>query len=449
MATHGTMPRQREFDRLADVMDSLVDESVGILHSVNEVRPEAGAPNFFHFHVTAADTSAFTRLENFAEAAGSSAVREVAAAKAMGEGIERYCAAIYDVQELLLTSYQDAPVRCAAPNEFAMYSGEQYDRPGFPWVPFDEETPVRWAPGVDLARGEPCHVPAARVYMPYNYYAGTGDSPIDQPISTGLACQLDPALAIRAAIGEVVERDAFLIVWQAMMSPPQIRVETLSAANYDLVERFEAGGNRVVMFDITLDVGIPTILSVLLGRNAGAPAMVVAAASSVDPEEAARKSLEELPLTRLYSQYLMSRVPRMVPDPPDYTSVHNQGTHLNFWTDHAALPMADFLFASTERIEFDAIPSLATGDAVGDVRAMVERVRSVGERVIVIDLTTDDVSELGFTVVRAVIPGFHPLHVGYGLRALGGSRLWRVPQELGYPGITPESGDNPAPHPYP
>jgi ribosomal protein S12 methylthiotransferase accessory factor len=52
-------------------------------------------------------------------------------------------------------------------------------------------------------------------------------------------------------------------------------------------------------------------------------------------------------------------------------------------------------------------------------------------------------------VVRAIIPGFHPLFMGHKLRALGGSRLWQVPQSLGYQGINRDTGDNPAPHPYP
>jgi len=72
-----------------------------------------------------------------------------------------------------------------------------------------------------------------------------------------------------------------------------------------------------------------------------------------------------------------------------------------------------------------------------------------GERVLTCDLTSPEIAELGITVVRAIIPGFHPLVFGHALRARGGSRLWRVPQALGYPGITPATGDNPVPHPFP
>ena len=298
----------------ADIVELLVDARVGILGLVEEARPEAGAPNFFHFRGRAANTAAFTRQTNFARSAGASVRREVAASKAIGEAIERYCAAIFDVEELPLVAYREAPFPCIAPHEFALYSREQYDSPDFPWSPFDKDTRIRWTAATDLATGVPCYVPASRVYMPYLYYIDTGDVPIDQPISTGLACQMSSAEAIRAAISEVVERDAFLITWQAMLAPPRIRLETLSVANRDLVGRFECTCSSVVIFDITLDHGIPTILSVLLGNSLGAAAMVVAASTALDPEHAVRCSLEELALTRLSSQYLKSHARRIEPD---------------------------------------------------------------------------------------------------------------------------------------
>ncbi len=434
---------------LADVIELLVDPQVGVLQSLVESRAEAGAPNFFHYRATAANTAAFTRTANFAESAGVSAQREVAASKAIGEAIERYCAAIYDVEDFPLVSYRAATFPCTAPSDFALYSLEQYGRAEFPWVQFDADTKVRWTAGVDMATGQVCYVPAARVYLPYMYYEDTEDQPIDQPISTGLACHLDRNKATRAAIGEVVERDAFLIVWQAMIAPPQIRLETLSAANQDLVERFERAGSTVVMFDITLDHGIPTILSVLLGDVPTAPAMVVAAATSSEPEAAVRQSLEELALTRMSCQYLKTHAPPIISNLTGYADIDNQRAHLHFWTDHANLPLASFLFASEKRVAFDEIRNLATGDIAADVRVMVERIGSVGERVVVVDVTTPELADLGFSVVRAVIPGFHPLHIGHSRRALGGKRLWQVPKQLGFPGITLHGGDNPAPHPYP
>ena len=75
----------------------------------------------------------------------------------------------------------------------------------------------------------------------------------------------------------------------------------------------------------------------LRNENPEATAFVVAASASPDAEEAARKSLEELAHTRMYSQQIKSRMPRLETD-PEYSNVIDQISHLNFWCDHANAP---------------------------------------------------------------------------------------------------------------
>jgi ribosomal protein S12 methylthiotransferase accessory factor len=441
--------RQRAFARMARIIDYVVDGRVGIVGFVGEEPRDAGAPDFFHFAALAANTAAFAGFENFSNTGGAAAERETALAKAIGEAVERYCSAVFDYEALPLCSRETASFPCVPPSSFALYSKAQYQDPEFPWRPFDDTTLVRWTPARAAGSGELCYVPAARCFIPYHFYLSTGDTPIDQPISTGLACHMSAAEAAAAGICEVIERDAFLITWQAMLAPPQIRLETLSERNADLVKRFERTGSMVVMFDITMDHGVPTILSVLRGNQPAAPALVFAASASLDPEEAAQKSLEELAHTRRYCSIIKRHMPRLVPAPPAHANVTSQMDHLNFWVDEDNAHLARWIFASPLRIDFDQRPSLATGRPDDDLRVLVSKIEVVGERVLLVDLTTPDVAELGFRVVRAIIPGFHPLHLGHPLRALGGYRLWEVPQKNGYQGITPKWGDNPHPHPYP
>jgi len=433
---------------LSDIIDSLVDDEVGIITTVAEVPRVPGSPDFFHFAAEACNTGAFTSQKNFNITGGAAAQREVALAKAIGEAIERYCSAIFDVEELPLTSYDKAPFPCTPPETFDLYTPEQYESPGCMFVPFDRSTPVRWVAAVDLGTEETVYVPAAMVYVPYFYHQGTDDGPIAQPISTGLACHVSPEEAMISGISEVIERDAFTITWQAKLAPPQIRIETLSTTNSNLVERFARAGDLVTIFNITMDAGVPTILSVLQNPSPNAPARVFATAVDPDPEEAVRKSLEEVVHTRRYMQQIKEGLPRLIPE-PHYENVVDQVTHLNLYCDHANAPLADFLFASPARVSFDDIPNLATGDPKRDLAILIEKVQSVHHRVLIVDLTTPDVGELGCTVIRAVIPGFHPLQMGHRYRTLGGYRLWEVPQKLGYRGVTRESGDNPAPHPFP
>jgi ribosomal protein S12 methylthiotransferase accessory factor len=390
----------------------------------------------------------FSNQKNFSKGGGAAIDRASALAKAIGEAVERYCSALYDIEEFPVSSQREAPFPCVQPEEFALNSSEQYDSPGFPYLRFDRDTPVRWAPAVDAQSGENCYVPAVFLYVPYYFYPGTGDTPIAQPISTGLACHCSREEAAISAICEVIERDCFTITWQARLSPPKISFDTLGPLHQEIIRRFERAGCSVTLLNITMDTGIPTLLAVLLGNLPGTAPLVAAAATSLNPEEAARKALEELDHTRTYCQRLRNEVQRLVPE-PNYENVITQRDHLNFWSDPANQQFAHFLLAGEQIQDFCSIPNLASGDPRRDVRTLVARISSVANRLLLKDITSSDVQELGLSVVRAVIPGFHPLVVGHRFRALGGTRLWQVPQQLGHRGITKETGDNPLPHPYP
>ncbi len=70
--------------------------------------------------------------------------------------------------------------------------------------------------------------------------------------------------------------------------------------------------------------------------------------------------------------------------------------------------------------------------------------------VVVKDLTTVDVDEAGFKVVRVVVPGMQPLDVNHARRYLGGTRLYEVPCQMGLKSQPlAEEELNPFPHMFP
>lgn len=439
---------QNTFHRLIDIAEYLVDDRLGIIKFLSEFRRESGSPEFFHYCAQACDTRAFEPRKNFNNSGGASVTREAAMAKALGEAIERYCAAIFESEDFPLASAEAALFPCVQPEKFALYSDKQFNYPDFPYVPFTKFTPVRWTDVYNPLNGDVWFVPASMVFLPYFYDSENGEPPITQPISTGLACHCSFEEAAASAIAEVIERDAFTITWQAMLKMPHIRLETLSRYNQDIVNRFERAGYSITMLNITLEHGIPTILSVLHTHNFMLPAMVFAASAHLDPEHAIRSSLEELAHTRRLAAYYKAERPPIVPL-PDYANICNQASHVHLFCDQGNFPLAHFIFSSPSEIDYSDIPNLSTGNPHQDLYVYLERINSVNYQVLLKDITTQDVDELGLKVVRALIPGFHPLFMGHSLRAQKGIRLWEVPQQLGQQGISPETGDNPIPHPYP
>jgi len=438
---------KRSARNLANISPLLIDPLVGIIGSIDDIRRRAGGPQFHHIASKACDTSVFVGQANFNHNGGASNNRDIAIAKAIGEGVERYCSAIYDVESLPLFAYNSSKEACVAPEVFALHSNFQYNQNGFPFVTFNRDTPVRWCEGIDLSTNLPIFVPAVMVYSPYLYYQGTGDSPICQNISTGLACHLNKYKSLLSGFLEVIERDSFTLTWQAMCSPPQVRLETLSDANYALIESIERSPScKVFLLDITMDTGVPTIVATLKFENEG-PAFALAASTDLSPENAVRKALEELAHTYRYCSRVMG-YPELEEE-PGFDNIKTQAQHLQFHANSKNLGASNFLFDSDERKDFDEIKDLSSGDDKKDLSSLVNKINKMGYQCIGIDLTTADIEQTGLSITRSVIPGFNPLFMGHSLRSLDGKRLWSVPQKMGYKGISKETGDNSFPHPFP
>src|SRR5262245_10758083 len=96
--------RQR-LRRLLGLWDYFVDHKVGLIKEVYELPIDDDDPVFFHYLSTSCNTARFTSLKNFGNNGGVSTDRYVAIAKAIGEGIERYCSAIFRYDDLLVAPY--------------------------------------------------------------------------------------------------------------------------------------------------------------------------------------------------------------------------------------------------------------------------------------------------------------------------------------------------------
>jgi ribosomal protein S12 methylthiotransferase accessory factor len=435
-------------ERLLGLWGYIVDRKVGIVSAVWELIPDDDDPDFFHYLSRACDTSRFTALRNFGNNGGVSTSRYVALAKAVGEAVERYCGAMFDYRDLIYASYAELDRPATDPAAFALYAPEQFGGDDFPWKPFTADAPIAWTPGRSLLTDDEILVPAAMVYVPYHYLGSRPDTPIVQPISTGLACGCSFADAALSGLTEAIERDAFTLTWQARMSRPHIETDGLPARVRDLLRRYADVGLRVELMDITTDIVVPTVLTIALGDASTSPAVTVAAASDPSPERALVKSLEELAHTRKFAKQVMEFLPE-IPSEPDHPSVREQTHHLRFYCPQYAKTFAEFAWASPERRSFGAMADCSQGSTERELSAVTRELAQRGLEPIACDLTTPDIGALGLSVVRVVVPGLNPLFMGFGNRALGGARLHSVPAKLGHPGLDAGAPDNPYPHPFP
>lgn len=427
-------------DRVVRAGRALVDPSVGVFERLRTGTAPADEPRLHTAAVDRSHPGALTDGVAVPPSEGGAALTpEAALAAAIGEGVERYSAAIYRNRDLRAATYDTldgavdpADVVTFAPEQRAAGTVPQYE-------PGDE---LQWVAGERLDDGTEVQVPAQLVYLSYDMR----DQPfVRAPISTGLAAGFELAGAVRRDLLEVVERDAFVLYYLTESPLPTIRVPEREGSVGTLCDRLDRAGIDWYLLDARTDLGVPVVVAVLVDRHA-TPEVSVAAAAAADARGAAQSALEEAIQTRLYQRHLRARSgarPSLSALSPDEVGREERllawgergaAAELGFWTDRdPATTLAD---VAAETAALDASDVVPTVTETWDVYT--------------VDVTTRDVASAGFTVVRVLAPAAQPLYLHGAHRYWGGDRLATVPVSRGYVASPPTPTDlNDCPHPFP
>jgi ribosomal protein S12 methylthiotransferase accessory factor len=428
----------------------LVSLRTGIIAAVDYVEASPDDPAVYWARSVPSSTLPLTGQPALNVGNATSLDADRAVMKAVGETIERYCSALYDEDSFLTASYAELDCVAVNPGDLALYSDKQYVEPGFPYGRADESTPLRWVSGWSLTHGHEVLVPAALVYVPYRL-ATTLEPAISDPISTGMACAPTLVRAMYRGALEVIERDAFMIVWQNSLSCPRIDLhDTADPTIAGMMEAFAPLPVDIVAVDLTLDVAVPVILCMATTRTGAPPHAVIGLGTDLDPRRAVGLALEELALG--FRGFRMTAAIEPTIDPgANFNAITTLDHHGRLYALRPEMVEAlDFLLHGGETIPLDAVPDRSAASALANLHTTVDALRSSGLECIAVDLTTPDIDDAGFKVVRVVVPGLQPLDNNHVRRYLGGRRLREVPERIGRRGAA-DRGEpyNPYPHPFP
>ena len=392
---------------------------------------------------------------------GVGETREAAFLSAYGEALERYASSVVPVKKLLFSSYEELVKhgeRAIDPKSFALFASWQYQQQGFVYEPFERESKIRWVKGRFLSTGEEVWVPAACVYIPYMYEYGK-ETRIYHTTSTGLAFHFVPEQAHRSGVFEVVERDAFMVMWWTRLAVEEVALDSVEneRIRHLLDKRFGRWKEKVRVFLLPTDTHIPVFFGVMVEDEAKAlrndvPSLAVGAAAALSAEEALYKTLIEVIQTWMYAAYLKKN------------NEHSQQKKVfrGNWDDEVrdfsdsvlcySYPqfrhLLDFLLCHDRgRRDFEEIRRGVGFSSFGEaLQALEEK----GFSPVVVDVTPEDVRSGGGYVSRVVIPGMVGLNGAHRYRFWGSERLLTLPKKLGLRNDVLSTDElNPYPHPFP
>lgn len=445
--------------------DKLVDSKTGIIKTCSGLMRGAHEPKFF---IDLTEISGTQRVMPFLGGISSTGVgltAEDAANAALGEALEDYCFSIVP-DDLPLSTWRNltrAGHSALHPEEYPLFSARQYAQANFPFASFTEDTPLRWVKACSFPEGTEKLVPAGLVYGSYQ--------PLEQELRicptnyTGTGCGGSMDQALLASLCEVIERDAMMIWWLNQLPFPKSKPRPDSWFKQILEERFEFSGLCLELWEITTDIGIPCFFGLLTD-----PFHQITSggfACRLSPEQAAFKALYECLQNRLGVLSLRdgsgvrevnARLGQKVLNyslAEQYTCAETEGfatmSQLNMNLQFYADP-DNFRYLDTVRSNQDEIIFPRPGHRPFDVgpaeqlAAYIEALQRKGLEILVVDITLPDIADLGFFVIRALVPSLVPNSVT-AWPYLGNPRLYTVPEYLGFKGKK-ETQLETAPMPY-
>lgn len=369
------------------------------------------------------------------------------------EGLERYCGiAPGGKRTVIRDSYRNVADRALDPVTVGVHAKEQYERPGFPFEPFDPDRAIDWVWGYSFGKERPILVPELLAY----YSMGCGHGFVYE---TSNGCALGGSLeeAVLYGILEAVERDSFLLTWYAQLPLPRLDLDSANDRELRLmVDRVRAvAGYDIILFNSTMEHGIPSVWAIAKNTRSKGVNLICAAGAHPDPMRAVKSTIHEL------SGMLLTLDEKFAKNREEYARMLHDPFLVRDMDDHSmlyALPEAE------ERLQFllDANRPLRPfdeefrrkaphDDLTDDLKDIIRAIQRSNLDVIVVNQTTPETERNGLYCVKVLIPGMLPMTFGHHLaRVTGLGRVMQVPVQLGYAkGPLTAAQLNPHPHPFP
>lgn len=321
-----------------------------------------------------------------------------------------------------------------APDSIVAFHPDQYASQNFPFFPFEQERVYEWKEATDVVTGESRFILADGVYFPYypEYprYASAN--------SSGAAAYPTRVGAVQRGVLELIERDAFMIVWLNRLVMPTITDGSFPDDIRCRIRRLEEAGFEVIVKDATLDLA-PVVL--VFAQSEDLHYTTCSACCSFEIDKALNHALLEVEAA-VYCRLAFGFSEPMLPEDVRMTQDHGK-----LYEQEAFFRQADFLKES--RLLKD-VSEVGEG-ACFHWEMLLARLAEQGRNVLAVDLENPHVdgTQSSLCIVKTFVTGLVPISFGYREEPCGMQRVYETPVVLGFRSVPIRYDElNRFPHPY-
>lgn len=421
----------------------IISPEIGLLYQVVKLPRMNLDPLIISYGIWPGDTTYLSGENYGGRSSGCGFKWDDAILGTIGETVERYAAAFYNLDDSVYSSYENLAYHAVDPKEFALFHPQQHQNGTLAMHgmrEFTSDVELTWFPTLDLTNGKQTYLPGQFIYLPFSRDRNS----VTVSTSTGLAAHTDYHKAILSGLYEAIERDSFVLTWMHNLVPEKIKI-TPPIQHY-IDKHFPVKYNWH-FFDITYDLQIPTTLGICFGESEFGKFIAVGTSSRATYGESLQKTIQEIGQAIPYFRYLLGEKKDWHPS-NDFNLIQSFEDHSILYTKRTDLwPIFNQWVDAKESKVIDLFEKQTYSDA-DQLKAIIKIMKDKGYNVLFKDITTHDIRQIGFFSIKVFIPQLIQLSGSYPFYFLGGERLYSVPQKMGYKALE-YPNLNKYPHPFP
>ena len=413
--------------------ENLLSSQAGIIQSLRYLTRDLSEPYLPHVFQAKISNHNFQdadEIKRSLSCSGKGFTIDQAYVSALGEAAERYASARQTHHTITYADYHE---NCGYdkldPFKLVLYHPSQYGQ--IECSPYAYENKIGWSLGWSLTKDQPVYVPSLSVFMNYH--------PVNEPeffmlgTSNGLAGGATLTDAIVAAAFEVIERDAFVIMWHTQLLCKKINIKTHPDKNIvRLFYAFQKRNVELLLFQLPTDVPCTVFMAMGIDKGDNMPKTVIGLGADVNPSIAARQAILEVAQVRpalkqkCRQEEIQKRLRELVANPG---LVENLEDHDLLFTHPDMFYAFSFLTElPEEEINWMKNDLLTPNEKL---KLLTDHFKESNEDLIYYNLTAPELEGMHLYTARVIIPGFQPIHFGAKNIRLGGKRLFQLPFDLG------------------
>jgi thiazole/oxazole-forming peptide maturase SagD family component len=334
--------------------------------------------------------------------------------RALAESVERYAQFIADAtnrHERRFATYAEMiedHQRLIDSRSLEFFSDEQHRAQEFPFQRFSSQARMTWVRTVSMVDHTALWVPSQLVFVGYHPRRADGEPWLIPAVTTGSAAHTVRAYCLRNALLELVQVDAAIGHWYSDGVAPEIRLDERTQILSRIIERNVPKRWPPPRFHwlASPDLGCMTVACVLQRPSPSLPALAVGLGIDTRLGSAMYKALlEAVGVMQLAKVNMLNAdIEKRGDDFVDPEQILDLDTNVGYYALPENAALINHKFTRTEVVESSQLPPDSDLEAHDEVESLISGFARTGKQLLELDLTTEDIRELGFITLRVWSP---------------------------------------------